>query len=155
MTRLQRIGSSAYWIGVISLYLRGISPTHFASFLHPFALFPQQICFISPTSCFVSPTIYILTHFLSSKRPTTPEVQDPDPLAFGCFPARPVWTSRRPCAGQARHQAARLGRQATLGNWRSWSLQWDCSVSLLYVRFPKTQTDTYVSVQFRRKWASI
>ena len=42
--------------GVISLYLRGISPTHFASFPHPFASFPQQICFISPTNCFVSPT---------------------------------------------------------------------------------------------------
>ena len=47
-----------------------------------------------------------LTHFLSSKRPTTAEVQDQDPLALGCFPARPVWTSRRPCAGHARQAGA-------------------------------------------------
>ena len=43
--------------GVISLYLRGISPTHFASFPHPFASFPHQICFVSPKKCFISPTV--------------------------------------------------------------------------------------------------
>ena len=43
-------------IGVISLCLWGISPTHFASFPHQVASSPHQICFISPTNRFVSPT---------------------------------------------------------------------------------------------------
>ena len=42
--------------GVISLCLRGISPSDFASFAHHFASFPHQICFISPKNCFISPT---------------------------------------------------------------------------------------------------
>ena len=75
MTRLQRIGSSAYWI-------------------HLMLATRPLIC-----------NLY-LTHFLSSKRTTTAEVQDQDPLALGCFPARPVWTSRRPCAGHARQAGA-------------------------------------------------
>ena len=58
-------GSSPTWClnwwdslnGGFSLYLLGISPTHFASFPYQFASFPHQICFVSPKKCFISPTV--------------------------------------------------------------------------------------------------
>ena len=168
-TWLERIGSSAYWNApwsyhqtakgdmcnsnwwMKSLFLAGsllvsntFSPINLTTRQSRVTCARLKQCKSNrwKTFLFLADTIT----FPQIKTTTTSIVLHLYPLAVGRFPARPVWTIRRPCAEHARCRASSHFGRLTHFN--------EIAGSARFTFIYPEKTDKYASVQFRRKWTS-